>query len=279
MWRLPPTAPAHIDFGHDGPISVVRRHHGPSGKRASPREAARGADPPRPRRLSRSAHRPPSERIRAAVGRAAVMALRVFRVGRHRHRARAARRPVRRRPLYAAGARAGGRQPVRDRAGDGDAAPSVDRDGARRRPKARLRSVAAHRRGRRKAGQSLRGRRRIPGAGRAESGRCRVGRPPAGAARRSRAARAGIFRRTGGAETRPHPRRARQAQGRRARGLRSARGMLGLQHSRQRRSAHAARARIRDRAERRAAVALCRRPQARQFGAPSPHGTRGALRA
>ena len=49
-----------------------------------------------------------------------------------------------------------------------------------------------------------------------------------------------------------HPRRDRQAQGRRAGGLRPACGRLDLQHPRRRRRAHAAAARLRDRAARRA---------------------------
>ncbi len=100
-----------------------------------------------------------------------------------------------------------------------------------------------------------------------------LARPAGGAARRGRAARFALCRRRGRSETRARPRRHAEDGGRCARGLRSAIGVVALQHSRQRRPAHAGGACLRHRAERRAARALCRRPQARQRCPASPRRT------
>ena len=66
----------------------------------------------RARRLHRAARRPLSERIRAALRRAARLAHRLHRLGRHRHRACRPRGPLRRRPLSGAGARRSRRRDV-----------------------------------------------------------------------------------------------------------------------------------------------------------------------
>ena len=129
-------------------------------------------------------------------------------------------------------------------------AAGLDRSQSAGRHEARLFAVAAHRRRRRAARQSLRGGRREPRAGRRQSDRRHLDRPAAAAARRGGAARSALCRR----------RRADQARAR-ARGAckkstadtlmvsRPARGVVAVQHPRQRCSAHAGRARLRHRAQ------------------------------
>ena len=73
-------------------FQIVRGSQRKRRQRAAARGAARGAQAPRPRRLHRAARRPLSERICAALRRAARLAHRLHRLGRARHRARRPRR-------------------------------------------------------------------------------------------------------------------------------------------------------------------------------------------
>ena len=77
----------------------------PSGR--APRRAGRGG----PHRFHRPARRRAPERVPAARSRAAGVAHRLHRLGRHRDRARRRRRHLRRRPLHPAGARARSTRP------------------------------------------------------------------------------------------------------------------------------------------------------------------------
>ena len=280
LGALPARQTPHIDGRHvRGPVPVVRGSRRARGERAARRGAAHRAGAPRTDRLHRAARRPPPERIRAGVRGAARLAHRLHRLGRHRDRADGARGAVRRRPLYAAGARAGRRRAVRHRAPGRDAARPLDRAESRRRRPPRLRSLAAHGRGRGAIEQGLRRGRRHAGGGRARPDRRHLERPPGAAARRGHAARPALRRRGGRGEARAHPRGGREAARRRAGGVRSARGRLGVQHPRRRRGPHAAAARLRDHSEGGPAFALRRRPQALERRPPLPRSARRHARA
>ena len=110
----------------------------------------------RARRLHRAARRPLSERICAALRRAARLAYRLHRLGGPRDRARRPRRAVRRRPLSGAGARGSRRRGLLRRASGRAAAAGLDRSQCAGRHETRLFALAAHRRRRRTARQSLR---------------------------------------------------------------------------------------------------------------------------
>ena len=232
------------------------------------------------RRLRRSARRPASERIRARLRGAAGLADRLHRLGRDGGRAAARGRAVRRRPLHAAGG------------------ASRSTHGCSRSSRWSIR--------RRRAGSS---RTCQPATASATTRGCTPPTAPSGSptpaprpARRScrssairstRSGPTGRRRRSGRsccticdspAKPRPSkldadPRRDRQAPRRRAGGLRPARRGLDLQHPRLRRRAHAAAARLRDRAEGGPADALHRRAQALQRGARQSRSSRRRARA
>ena len=137
---------------------IVRGSQRARRKRAARRGAARGTSSARPRRLHRAARRPLPERICAALRRAARLAHRLHRLGRHRHRARRPRGDLRRRPLPGAGARGSRRRDfhrrasgraIRRRCGSKTNLPAGSQ--------ARLFAVAAYGRRRRAARQGLRG--------------------------------------------------------------------------------------------------------------------------
>ena len=98
-------------------------------------------------------------------------------------------------------------------------------------------------------------------------------RPAAAAARRGGAARSALCRRGRDGEARARPRRHAETQSRCAGGVRSASGLLAVQHPRQRCAAHAGGARLCAGAEGGPPVALYRRPQARQRRPASPRRT------
>ena len=100
-------------------------------------------------------------------------------------------------------------------------------DGAERLAKACAAAGAQSRRGRRQSDRRHAGHDRPP--------------PPLGA---GGAARSALCRRRRAGEARARPRRDAETPGRRAGGLRSARGLLAVQHPRQRRAAHAGGARL-----------------------------------
>ena len=125
------------------------------GERAARQGVAHRAGAARAHRLRRAARRPPPERISAGLGGAARLADRLHRLGRRGDRADGPRRAVRRRPLHAC-----------RRASRSTPRCSRSCTWSRRRPtswiertlaegrRARLRPVAAHRRGRREARQA-----------------------------------------------------------------------------------------------------------------------------
>jgi Xaa-Pro aminopeptidase len=120
---------------------------------------------------------------------------------------------------------------------------------------ARLFAVAAHGRRRRTARQGLRGGRSKPRAGRRQSDRRRLDRPAAAAARRGGAARSALAGEDAG-QARARARRNAETLRRCAGGVRSASGLVAVQHPRQRHPAHAGGARLRHGAEGRPAGAL-----------------------
>ena len=201
----------------------------------------------RARRLRRAARRPAPERICAGERRAARLAHRLHRLGRRRGRAGRPRRCVRRRPLHRAGGGAGRHKRVRRSSIWSRTPPErMARAESARRRSARLRPLAAHRRGRGEAEQGLR-------------------RRPARAGRRSRPIRStrsgatGRRRRSGRSRcaTSNSPAKARADKLARIRAeiascaptrcvvSRSAQRRLDLQHPRRRRRAYAAGARLR----------------------------------
>ena len=231
---------AHVRSAHFK-FSRSRPRRGESA--ATRRGAAGGVGAARARRLHRAARRPLSERIRAALRRAARLAHRLHRFGWPRHR-------------------------PRDRAAifvDGRYQLQVPEEVDARcltvehlveRPPAAW--IEANLRAGQKLGYSpwlhtVDGAERLEKAARRPapfsspvadnpidaiwSGRPS---PPLGAA----AARPALCRRGGGAESRARAGRAEKCRGRRAAGLGPARGLLAVQHSRRRHSAHADRARL-----------------------------------
>ena len=227
--------------------SFEDRATAPAARRASPRCApnSRGAGSTASSCRAPTASRTNTCRPRRAAG----LAHRLHRLGRARDRAGRPRRPVRRRPLPGAGARGGRRRDLHRRASGRDSAAGLDRGQPAGRRQARLFAVAAYRRRRRAARQSLRGRGREPRPGRRQSDRCDLDRSSAAAVRRGGAHDLRYAGEDTAEQAHARARRDGKARRRHAGGHRPARGVVAVQHPRQRRSAHAGGARLRDGAE------------------------------
>ena len=163
-----------------------------------------------------------------ASRRAARLAHRLHRLGRFRDRAGRARRTVRGRALHGAGGRADRQGGLCHRTSGRQPARSVARAKRKKRVEDRLRSLAAHDRGRRQTQEGLRGGRRRIGRRRRQSDRRALARAPGATQRRGEPARRQARRRKRGRQAQAHPGGALEAARRCAGGVEPAKRRLGL---------------------------------------------------